>query len=162
MREKYIPLNGEPKPLYTLENNGENMNIFDKLKSLSKPMSLKFDDLPDMVKDKSIEKFDIGAYAKDIVGAIIADAKKVGGFDLEVKVVGVGVRVALVDPSDETRTRIATTSIEVGHPDLNMGELLSTADVLPPSDGNRILHSGDKEDDESTYRPGKYDGVMYG
>jgi hypothetical protein len=139
------------------------MNIYDKLKSLSKPTKIKFDDLPDMIKDESIGKFDLSTYAKDVVSSIIKDAKEVGGFDLEVKVVGIGVRVALVDPSDETRTRIATTSIEVGHPDLNMGELLSTADVLPPSDGNRILHAHDEDDDnDPPYQPGKYDGVMYG
>jgi hypothetical protein len=138
------------------------MNIFDKLKSLSKPMKKKFDDLPDMVKDGSIERFNLNTYANDVVKAIVKDAKEVGGFDLEVKVVGIGVRVVLVDPSDETRTRIATTSIEVGHPDLDMGELLSTADILPPSDGNRILHAGDEKEDDPPYRPGKYDGVMYG
>lgn len=135
------------------------MNIIEKIKSISKPIRKKFDDLPDMRIDGSIDKFVASDFAKDSIKILQEDAKK-SGIDLEVKVVGVALRIVLLDPADLTRTHIATTEVAMTHPDLDLRELLSNSDILEDIDLDKIKHK--HHDEEQPYAAGNYEGNMYG
>lgn len=136
------------------------MNVLEKLRTLSRKTRRKFDDLPDMRKDGSIERFNVSDFTKETISIMQEDAKN-AGFDLEVKIVGVAVRVVMLDPDDKSRTKIVTTEIAITHPDIDLNDLLSTSDSIDEINGDRLLHK--HNDDEPPYKPeGKYDGHMYG
>jgi hypothetical protein len=133
--------------------------LLDKLRAFSQKARKRFDDLPDMRTDGSIEKVKIDQLATDALGMMEKDAEE-AGFKLEAKVVGVALRVVMLDPQDPTRTKMVTTEIALTHPKLNLRDLLSDTESAPEIDMSRLMNEdGDNTPYEAKSKP---DGFMYG
>jgi hypothetical protein len=155
-------LNGESNPLNTSKNNVIYMNNADqmlqRIRELSRKARKRFDDLPDMRTDGTIKKVDMEVLANDSLAVMVKDAEQ-AGFKLEANIVGVALRVVMLDPDDATRTKIVTTEIAITHPKVDLRELMAVAESMNEIDANRLIHGAD----EPPYEPkSKYDGLMYG
>ncbi len=138
------------------------MNVLDKLRTLS--LNRKgFDDFPDMMADGTIEGINIKELAEESVKALQVDGEASGMGKMEVKVVGIGVRVLMLDPNDKSRKRIATTEIIRLHPKINLDELDVSAEHLPSVSEEKLIDAQNHIDPENApYKPNSYDGHMFG
>jgi hypothetical protein len=133
--------------------------LLDKLKSMSQKVTKKFDDLPDMRADGTIDKIPIKRIADETLTRMQEDAQA-AGFKLEAKVIGVAVRILVLDPEDESRTHVVTSEIVMSHPEINLRKLLETVDTMPDLDARQMMSH---DPDDEPYEPkSKVDGFMYG
>jgi hypothetical protein len=123
----------------------------------------KFDEIPDMRKDGSIKEVNISEFADATIQKILSESKQ-AGLELETKVVGVAVRVVILDSRDKTRTKMATAEIVLNHKDLDVQALEESTDHLNDIDATELnKHKCNGDCDEMPYEaPEKYDGNMYG
>jgi hypothetical protein len=133
------------------------MTVLDKLKRLSKKK--RFDDLPDMRNDESLDDIDLRQMADNCAERIMADAKANGFDNLEVKLVGVGVYLMVLDPTDESRNKMVLSPMVVAHKDIGFEEMMSASALLKDTDASKMMNNEEQE-----YKPDKarYEGHMYG
>jgi hypothetical protein len=144
------------------DNSTNARHLLDKLRNMSQKMQKTFDEIPDMKAEGMIDKLNMKDFADESLGKMQEDAEK-AGFKLEAKVVGVALRVLMLDPDDPTRTHMVTTEVITTHPKLDLRELLGSTESMHDIDHDQLMHKNCGEDCEPPYEPkSKYDGHMYG
>jgi hypothetical protein len=149
-------------------------DLIDKLKKMQ-TMSRKnktFDELPDMAtstgKD-SISNFNLKEFTDSMLEGIKEEFKAHGAKVPEMKVVGVGIHVIMVNPDDPKREEMAIREIvawhrDCGNPDRFLNNNTSDKECSCEEEEaiNKLRELLSQNPEEQPYKAGKYDGYMYG
>jgi len=136
------------------------MKTLDKIRAMSKPKQQKFDEILDLRTDGTIDNFNVKEFTEKSLADLNNHISK-GGANVETKVIGVALRVAMRNPNDKADDKFVVGEIIFNHPKVKLAEIISSAEGELKDIDSRELKMDENED--APYEPkSKYDGHMYG
>lgn len=145
-------------------------DLFDKLRQMQRKKKT-FDELPDMNTldgDDGLAKFDLMKFKEDGLNGIREGFEREGKQPPEMKVVAVAIKVVLLNPMDPKRDDIAMAEVVAWHKHCGDPKNFMNNDdeegcsCGEESQNDKIARMLNGDGDEPPYRPGKYEGTMYG